>query len=269
MVTRKVSGEKAFRLPLLFHAAIDHGVYKDKYSREYDEPEKTQLALRVMKTLLAHGAVPSMEFEDTREKPARFVIVLHELIMQHEIVHPILLLPGLDFNRRNGGLTVLHATCQNCNGANAPIDEFTSAECEVSTLSSFLQLTLDSGADALALDNHKHNVFCHLTLSSMRLDEYSPTPLASNGPSITSLASQYPILLDQHDNDGKMPLHLAMEFAVRTHDFTPAQALIDAGADITLLDNENNSVLHHLSRVLTPSVQSRDIFTRLALIHRH
>ncbi|KAF2746450.1 ankyrin [Sporormia fimetaria CBS 119925] len=91
--------------------------------------------------------------------------------------------------------------------------------------------------------------------------------LPSNASAIAKLASSHPSLLNVQDQDGKTPLHLALDFAVRTYDTAPAEALLAAGADATLLDNAGNNALHILSPGLFPTQATRDLFAKLATTH--
>lgn len=242
--------------PLLFHAAASHGAYRSELA--FQKPKDAIKAAQIVKMLLSRGADPFATFR--RKTGHEELTILHELIRQSEVVHPFLMIPGLDFNRRDArGRTVFHAICQNKHSVDAAIDVLCLEENEKSSLPSFLDILVDGGADALTCDNDGRNALHHRTF--MDGQSYNPPP--SNFSDVFRLAAKFPSLVDQQDREGKTPLHFALDIAAYTHDLEPAKALLDAGADFTITDNDGNTALHILAYRLVDCSKILSLFNHL------
>ncbi|KAJ4361759.1 hypothetical protein N0V83_010699 [Neocucurbitaria cava] len=188
------------------------------------------------------------------------VTILHELLEENELVHPILQLDTLDVNRRDArGRTLLHVA-SHCNALTAPLDAlYESQDKEYrSPLSSFLECLLSRGADPLAIDSAGRSVLHHMFVNNKRTHN-NDRDLAS----LMHVVNQYPSLLNKPDNFGNTALHMALKYAVLRCDTAPAEALLDAGADPTIVNNDGDGCLHILSFRVYGSARIRSLLARL------
>ncbi|KAF1839459.1 ankyrin [Decorospora gaudefroyi] len=269
----------------LYAAARMHGVRGGSDHRPAEE-KRPHAAIQMMEALLKHGANPHAFFkrrnpdytgdldEDTEDDTIRAlflkkknpdvefkkVSILHELLSEDELVHPILSLGTLNPNRQDGqGQTVLHAACHSSCGINAPIDslfESPSSDSK-SQLPSFLDCLLARGADPLATDDEGRNILHHIFEKSVHHDS------SRNYSAITQIAKDYPTLINKSDTYGITPLHLALQHAVQTCDTAPAKALLSLGADPFATENNGNGALHILSFLIYECSSIRTLFTTL------
>ncbi|CAO2653386.1 Nn.00g027970.m01.CDS01 [Neocucurbitaria sp. VM-36] len=203
------------------------------------------------RSLLDHE-VSSNEYDE--------VTIIHELLDTEELVHPILQLDSLDANRRDAqGRTLLHVT-SHYHALTAPIDVlYESHDKEYqSLLPSFLNCLLSRGADPLATDFLGRSTLHHLFVNNQRRHNCDRDIV-----SLTHVVNQYPSLVNQPDISGNTPLHMALKYAVSHCDIAPAEVLLDAGADPSMVNNNGDSCLHILSFRMYGSSSIRAIFARL------
>jgi ankyrin repeat protein len=204
-----------------------------------------------VRALLSRRKNLNMEFEQ--------VTILHDLLQEDDLVHPILNLTALDPNCRDAkGRTVLMAAAHNEHGLGAPIDSLFGISDSVvePLLPSFLDRLLAQGADPMATDVESCNILHHIFAVSRHS---TPRDIST----LTRLAKDYPALVNQADMYGKTPLHLALRHAVLQCDTAPAEALLKVGADPSTVDNEGNSALHMLAFRIYASESIRSLFTTL------
>lgn len=267
----------------LFSAAKQHSVnFRPRSAKE--ERENSQEAVRMVEALLASGADPYATFniknpeylvhddrvsqdEDMQElrleerssaEEFEQATLLHELIDQNELVHPILTHAKLDASRRDGrGRTILHMACHNYCLA-APIDSLFAASTGFeSSMPSFLEVLLTRGADPLAVDNKGQNMLHHIFEKPRRMNQDRDLP------TLVQLVKDYPALLSHADLRGTNPLHLAVRHAIYQDDVAPAQTLLDSGAEALAVDGNGNGCLHILALRIYNSARIRNFFTTL------
>ncbi|KAK7702812.1 hypothetical protein SLS64_009422 [Diaporthe eres] len=189
-------------------------------------------------------------------------VVLHQLIADGHIVHPFLKLPNIDANHRDGsGRTLLHAACSSRRGPDVPLSlpPWDKWDPQTSTETSLFRHLVSLGADVGARDDLGQNVL-HYMLRCPSDRFYHLPPIDK---SLAYSLENHPSIINQKDKDGRTALYLAVDRAIfddkRT---TAADAILKAGADPHIADNEGNTVLHVLSRVLWVS-SMRPLFNRL------
>ncbi|WQF75414.1 Putative NACHT nucleoside triphosphatase, P-loop containing nucleoside triphosphate hydrolase [Colletotrichum destructivum] len=202
-------------------------------------------------------------------------VILHQLLVDGHVVHPLLMLPNLDANRRDGkGRTVLHAACFSPRGPDLPVnlppgdpwdnddDDDDDDDDNGPAYTSLFQHLLSLGADPEARDDDGRNAMHHL-LRLRTENRHGPAPAVN--ASLAHLAAHYPSLIDQRDKDGRTPLHLAVDRAVYEKDSTAlaADILLRAGADPLVADGDGDTVLHVLCRMLWVSGGLRPLFEDL------
>lgn len=228
----------------------------------YDQKDREALraaGLRLIDVLLSHGADPFATFVKGSGKED--CVVLHQLIADGHIVHPFLKLPNIDANHRDGsGRTLLHAACSSRRGPDVPLSLFPWDEWDpkTSTETSLFRHLVSLGADVGARDDLGQNVLHHM-LSRRSNRVYDLPPIDR---SLAYSLENYPSIINQKDKDGKTPLYLAIDRAICEKRTTSADALLKAGADPLIADNEGNTVLHVLSRMLWIS-SMRPLFNKL------
>ncbi|KAK7189881.1 hypothetical protein DPSP01_008409 [Paraphaeosphaeria sporulosa] len=284
----KASGVSALEEYSLWVAATQHGIAADTATDSKRKAGDT--AIRIVSLLLAYGADPFALFE--RKNPnhvtkreedhddSSFISaneldaepqletgsVLHNLLENGKLVHPILELPELDSQRRDPrGRTLLHAACRSRAGIHAPIDVlFIDAGLEVEgpkeTAPSFLHHLSSNGADTLAVDNQKRNIL-HLMLAAVNVHAFSCHPILRALPLLSE--AETVALINQADVYGNTPLHLALRYAILQSDASPVEALLSAGADPFAQDNRGNTALHLLAYRITESEASRTLFSKM------
>ncbi|GJC95853.1 ankyrin repeat-containing protein [Colletotrichum higginsianum] len=199
-------------------------------------------------------------------------VILHQLLVDGHVVHPLLMLPNLDANRRDGkGRTVLHAACFSPRGPDLPVslppgdpwdndDDEDDDDGPANT--SLFQHLLSLGADPEARDEDGRNAMHHL-LRFRTGDRHGPVPAVN--ASLAHLAAHHPSLIGQRDKDGRTPLHLAVDRAVyeKNSAAVAADILLRAGADPLVTDGDGDTVLHVLCRMLWVSGGLRPLFEDL------
>ncbi|KXH35970.1 hypothetical protein CSIM01_00684 [Colletotrichum simmondsii] len=188
-------------------------------------------------------------------------VVLHQLLTDGHIVHPFLKLPAIDANHRDGsGRTLLHAACSCKRGPDVPLDLLPGDPWDPQTSKevSVFDHLVSLGADVEARDSHRQNILHHmLSPPSKHIFEI---PIIEK--SLAYTIEKHPSIIDQRDNEGKTPLYLAIYRALYEKRTTAADTLLRAGADPLIPDNEGNTVLHVLSRMLWVS-SMRPLFNAL------
>jgi ankyrin repeat protein len=267
----------------LFAAAKQHSVgFRPRSANE--ERESSRQAVQMVEALLAAGANPYATFNlkkpeylvhndrDSQDEDMQEVklkersstedfeqaTLLHDLLDQNELVHPILTHAKLDASRRDGrGRSILHMACHNyC--LTAPIDSLFAASTGFeSSMPSFLELLLTRGADPVATDNKGRNILHHIFEKPRRMSKDRDLP------TMVQLARDYPSLLNQADAQGNTPLHLAIKHALYQNDVAAAQTLLDAGANASAVDNNGNGCLHLLALRIYESASIRNLFAAL------
>ncbi|TQN65279.1 Serine/threonine-protein phosphatase 6 regulatory ankyrin repeat subunit A [Colletotrichum shisoi] len=195
-------------------------------------------------------------------------VILHQLLVDGHVVHPLLMLPNLDANRRDGkGRTVLHAACFSPRGPDLPVnlppgDPWDNDDDNGPKYTSLFQHLLSLGADPEARDDDGRNAMHHL-LRLRAENRHGPAPAVN--ASLTYLAEHHSSLIDQRDRDGRTPLHLAVDRAVYEKKPTAVAAdiLLRAGADPLVADGDGDTVVHFLCRTLWVSGGLRPLFEDL------
>jgi ankyrin repeat protein len=296
--TQDSKGQNTFRETMseseeypLWVAATRHGIMEDKTADE--KREARNIALKTMNLLLVNGADPFAMFErensnniserddatveegkesalisaEELDAEAKFQTssILHDLLEHGNLVHPILKLSYLDVQRRDlRGRTVLHAACRSQAGVHAPIDilltETDTEENSREKAPSFLHHLLSKGADLLAVDDQARNIL-HLMLATTNVYRPSCHPILHALPLLCD--ANIAVLVTQADTYGNTPLHLALRYAIRQSDASPAEALLKAGADPFAQDNRGNTALHLLAYRVLESEASRSLFSKM------
>lgn len=182
--------------------------------------------------LIDHGADPFQPFSDE-------TTIMHELLDQGATVEPLLTLPGLGLETRDGrGRTLLLAACDAQNAGGGRIRRnYVSREAR----ECLIRRLYEMGADVIAVDNDGNSVL-HMLVNAIGTHDEKDK--------ITNLLLWFiekcPALLHQRNGKGYKPFHLAVEM----HDRHTSEVLIDAGADVLEPDPNGNTVLHHLASLL-------------------
>ncbi|RJE23232.1 NACHT domain protein [Aspergillus sclerotialis] len=191
----------------------------------FDNAEKQQKVETIVRMLLDHGADPFQSHDDT-------TTVLHDLLDQGGTTDPLLSLPGLDLETRDGrGRTLLLAAC----GSQACGTHYESLGKSHSELISKLY---DMGADVSAADNNGNNVL-HSLIDAIRKNK-SEKDLMSMVP---LFIDKCPALLHQANNEGYKPIQLAAE----KHHWKMMHMLLEVGANPLEPDPNGNTILHHMA----------------------
>lgn len=188
-------------------------------------------------------------------------VVLHQLIADGHIVHPFLKLPNIDANHRDGtGRTLLHAACSSRRGPDVPLGllPWDPWDPKTSTETSLFRHLVSLGADVGARDDLGQNVLHHMLRCPS--GHFNHLPAIDN--SLAYSLENHPSIINQKDKGGRTPLYLAVDRAICEKRTTAAEALLKAGADPLIADNEGNTVLHVLSRMLWVS-SMRPLFNKL------
>ncbi|KAH7120752.1 putative ankyrin repeat protein, partial [Dendryphion nanum] len=178
--------------------------------------------------------------------------VLHDLLLNSDIVHPILELEDLDVDSRDPqGRTLLHAACHSLLGPDSALDQaiVVHNKTEPSTRPTVLDFLMSRGADPLARDNAGRNVL-HYMFDRFDGRKYPQEHEWKWEDSYCNLVMKHPSLLNARDNKGRTPFHVAAELLVRERNPGPIDGLMAAEADWTLADNEGNTVIHILAPLL-------------------
>jgi ankyrin repeat protein len=264
----------------IHYAAIKAKEIPGNGSAEYWQDMK-RAAIGIVEALLAHGADPYAKFrkelmlesgindlfkadnfnEDEDITPIEPVpeeipiayeecTVLHEILINGGLVEPFLKLPCIDVNRRDAkGQTLLLAACQSSYGPDAPLDAVFqhSSDVKERSTTSLFDCLVSIGADLEARDNRGRNALHHML-------EWRSAHLLHGKTFINSLKyliKLHPVLMDQRDYDGKTPLYVAIVYATQNINISAAEALLDAGADPFIADNNGNTILHVLLQSLS------------------
>ncbi|KAJ4356516.1 uncharacterized protein N0V89_004550 [Didymosphaeria variabile] len=286
----KVSALEEFPL---WVAATRHGIEAERTLNE--KRKATDTALKLVNLLLAHGADPFAMFEKKNpshvskrddgaieeeghdsslisaeeldaESELQTVCILHDLLENDSLVHPLLTLSNLDPQRRDSrGRTVLHAACRSRAGIRAPIDTLLTEidperEDPGNETPSFLHHLSSRGADVLAVDNDGRNILHHM-LAAPKVHLNSCHPMLR----VLALLSKADTaaLINQTDVYGNTAIHLALRYAIWQSDATLVEALLAAGADPSVQDNRGNNALHILAYRVLESEATRVLFSSM------
>ena len=229
---------------------------------EFPDPEPVK---QMVQALLDHGADPYARFlsrvnkewetasssDTTRDTPLievpeahRECTVLHELLLAGAVMDPFLRLPGLDVNRRDAkGRTLLLAACQGRGGPDAM--------CQDGCVSIFQKL-ISLGAEMEARDNIGWNALHHMITGNDFTNTFD-----NFKDSLAGLVHHAPHLANQADDAGKTPLHYAVYRADMSRDARAVDTLLSAGADVVVVDEDGNNLLHVLAKSLDSPAQRR------------
>lgn len=171
--------------------------------------------MRMLRLLLQHGADPNARYADTT--------VAHQVIENGTFAKMFLELPSLDVEAVNtDGETLLLAACHKA------FDQEQDGERH-----SLPRILLSRGADLSARDSHGRNALHHLLKMDLVLED--PDLLRQ-------VAAEAPSLVNSPDNDGRTPIHLAVNRFTRA--VNEIDILLAAGADPWIADSAGNNVLH-------------------------
>ncbi|CAG9984329.1 unnamed protein product [Clonostachys byssicola] len=238
-------------------------------------PETLRVAERVfemVQMLLDHGADPFAKFltpspvtyGDTAPENFREATVLHELLHLRQAIDPFFQIPQLDIHRRDArGWTLLLAACSGL--PDIPLSWKQQKDSTEEMVTTFQKL-LSMGADLEALDNAGRNVL-HLMIGRGDIMGYKdPRDFQI---SLIESVRRAPQLMNQKDNSGSTPLHLAVmrmvERSIHHHRRDkpiPAEMLISAGADYLATHKHGNSILHLLAAGLRTK-DERELFEKM------
>lgn len=182
---------------------------------EYEGESFHQKNMDIIRLLLSHGANPFLPYEGT--------IIIHDILHHRGIYEPLLALPQLNLEQRDGrGRTLLLAACEGKEGE----DQFR-----------LIDRLCQMGADVSAVDSHGDNAL-HLIINGIeKTDQQQSADL------LLSLIRRCASLLHRRNNQGCTPLHRAAQ----KHYVPALSKMCDAGADAFELDPDGNSPLHHIA----------------------
>lgn len=188
--------------------------------------------------------------------------ILHDLVENGVSVEAFLNLANLDVDHRDSkGRSLLLAACKSRGGPDTLIKIPPSLDEESGsafvTSQSILRHLLSKGADPLARDNIGQNALHH-----MFYDRKHHASCDIN-ESLSYMANAYPTLVNQKDESGNTPLHLALQRTIWIYGGKEAvMELLRAGADPLLVDGEGNSSLHIIAGSLY-TAEFRELFNDL------
>ncbi|KXX81619.1 Ankyrin-2 [Madurella mycetomatis] len=283
-----------------------------------EENEMYEMKANMMRTLMAHGASPWDKFRifkpgileqdqktadpnhedgEPPESEVQHVTVAHHVLRCNGIIEPFLELPGLDLEHRNHeGETLLLAACSNPGIFCRIVDLTAIAPAQIATATGtsqtqaapyLIDYLLQRGADPTARDDNGRNAL-HRALSRIphpRLGSASDLHAHFLSPFL-SLLSKAPSLVNQADDKGQTPLHVALQAMViglmdstaddsddnNNKSTAPGLAgtiinrLLAAGADPRAVDSDGNTALHFAVRSLNVNRASPGVFRKLVAL---
>jgi ankyrin repeat protein len=189
---------------------------------------------------LAHNASP---FLHTSSKDTKHIII-HDIIYQRGILEPLIQLPDLDLEQRDGdGRTLLLAACspknmESCSNFPFPKNWKTG----IRSPEAIYQLC-EMGADLTATDKNGDNALHLLLGASQEWRRYGKKNVLAWSEPISFVLDTVPDLIAHRNRHGYTPFHTAAE----NHLFPLLDLLIDRGADPIKPDPNGNTILHHLA----------------------
>lgn len=176
-------------------------------------------------------------------------LVLHELLANSHATYQCLSSEGIDPNHRDGkNRTLLLAACSSKRGPDMPFGPEAEEEWKEDkpTGITVFERLIEVGADPEARDMDGSNALHHMLQFRQVRDRSVPYMMKS----LSYIAQSHPSTVNHRDKNGKTPLHLAVERALYEKKTTYADLLLDAGAGPLITDNDGNTVLHILCRML-------------------
>ena len=194
-------------------------------SHIFENTEKQQKVETIVRILLDNGADPFQSHDET-------TTIMHDLLDQGGTTGPLLSLPGLDLEKRDGcGRTLLLAACK----SQAPSTHF---DILGKSRGELISKLCDMGADVSAVDNNGNNVL-HSLIDAIRKNR-----IEIDLPSMLPLfIDKCPALLHQANSKGYKPIQLAAE---KQH-WKTMHMLLEAGANPLEPDPNGNTILHHMA----------------------
>jgi ankyrin repeat protein len=197
------------------HRLLSKSKYRLKTASDHENHK------RMIETLLDHGANPCAPYDGST--------ILHELIQDNEDISVLFMKPGIDLDlecRNVSGLTPLLMACLQTSSP----DKTRSHNAENR---STIGMLIHHGVDIRARDC-KGNNFLHLF-----------TKNGGNRSDLLSIIQQAPRLINQPNNEGSTPLHIAMKSLFREERIN---LFLDNDGDIHTTDGKGDSMLHILMR---------------------
>ncbi|KAJ3545927.1 hypothetical protein NM208_g2267 [Fusarium decemcellulare] len=233
------------RFPL-FEASLRS--FKHRYREVNDQSRELQPLTQLIQVLLDHGADPWAVFSVSRHNPRaegrqihEETTVLHEVLAQGVVGGYLLQLPGLDVNRRDSaGRTLLLASCQSYTGPDFVLGLVQKEGQQVSVFQRLISL----GADLEARDQYGRNA-----LHFMIGDE-ATHPIDRFKSSFEYALDKAPGLINQADSDGRTPLYYAVRRGTKRKDLRLAEMLLSRGADLLVVLDDGENLLHLLGPYL-------------------
>ncbi|CAI0644089.1 unnamed protein product [Colletotrichum noveboracense] len=188
-------------------------------------------------------------------------LVLHELLADSHATYQCLSSEGIDPNHRDGkNRTLLLAACSSKRGPDMPFGPEAEEEWKEDkpTGITVFERLIELGADPEARDMDGSSALHHMLQFRHVRDRSVPSMVKS----LSYIAQSHPSTVNHRDKNGKTPLHLAVERALYEKKTTYADLLLDAGAGPLITDNDGNTVLHILCRMLWISTL-RPLFEKL------
>lgn len=202
-------------------------------ARFNNAPERHK-AVAIVELFLSHGADPWHSYSNE-------TTIIHDVLHQGGIVEPLLALPHLDLERRDGrGRTLLMAACE-VSKRDSSIFGWAFDNLEPHPTASMqkryaVDRLCEMGANILASDETGNNV-AHLLVATEQVSANEVLPV---------LIAKCPALVHQKNQQNETPLHIA----AKDRKWDLVRTLLDSGGDPLTPDSKGNTILHHLARCL-------------------
>jgi ankyrin repeat protein len=190
-------------------------------------------AVAIVELLLSHGADPLLSYGENST-------VIHDVLTQGGIVEPLLALPNLELETRDGrGRTLLLAACEVAEEDSLLLpqkhDNFELHPSGTAQKIFTVDRLCEMGAEVSVVDEAGNNPLHFLVTPGA----YKPSARLR----MSLLIGKCPALVHQQNQFGETPLHLAM----KNHEWDLMRILLDASADASASDAEGNTVVHHIA----------------------